>query len=122
MPCDYSLYPRNWKEIRAGILTRAGGCCEWCGAPNGETVRRAVGGTNWWRLDAPDRYGECRQVRVVLTVAHLDHDVANNDPDNLRALCQRCHLRWDAEQHKRNAARTRRSRKAAGELFGEVVA
>lgn len=122
MPCDYSLYPSNWKEIRAGILERAGNRCERCGAPNGETVWRAVGGTNWWRDEEPDQCEEYVLVRIVLTVAHLDHDVANNDPDNLRALCQRCHLRWDADQHKRNAARTRRSRKAAGELFGEVVA
>jgi 5-methylcytosine-specific restriction endonuclease McrA len=41
-------------------------------------------------------------------VAHLDHDPANCAPENLRALCQRCHLRYDRFEHGRNAAETRR--------------
>jgi cytochrome c553 len=53
----------------------------------------------------------------VLTVAHLDHQPENNDPANLLAMCQRCHSRYDAELHARNARRTRRARKAAGDLF-----
>jgi hypothetical protein len=48
--------------------------------------------------------------RVVLTVAHLDHDTRNNDLLNLRAMYQRCHLRYDVEHHRRNAAQTRRRR------------
>jgi len=49
---------------------------------------------------------------VVLTVAHLDHNPANCDPENLRAMCQRCHLAYDAEHHRRNAARTRAVKRA----------
>ena len=41
-----------------------------------------------------------RFVRVVLTISHRDHDPTNNDPANLRALCQRCHLRYDREQRR----------------------
>src|SRR5690606_33293990 len=37
--------------------------------------------------------------RIILTVAHLDRNPANNDRDNLAALCQRCHLRHDIRQH-----------------------
>ena len=37
--------------------------------------------------------------------------------ENLRALCQRCHLRYDAKHHAKNAARTRRTLKRNGELF-----
>jgi 5-methylcytosine-specific restriction endonuclease McrA len=33
---------------------------------------------------------------VVLTIAHLDHNPENCDRDNLRALCQLCHNRYDA--------------------------
>lgn len=51
-------------------------------------------------------------VRVVLTVAHKDHDTTNNADDNLAAWCQRHHLRWDARFHADNARATR-SRKAA---------
>jgi hypothetical protein len=49
-----------------------------------------------------------RAIRVVLTVAHLDHDPAHNDDANLRAWCQLHHLRYDAALHARNAAETRR--------------
>lgn len=37
---------------------------------------------------------------VVLTITHLDHTPEHCDPDNLRALCQRCHNRYDAEHRK----------------------
>ncbi len=31
MPCNYKLYPSNWKEIRERILKRAKNKCECCG-------------------------------------------------------------------------------------------
>lgn len=54
---------------------------------------------------------------IVLTIAHLDHTPENNDPANLRAFCQRCHLAYDAEHHTQTAYRTRRARESAGDLF-----
>lgn len=82
------LYPANWKEISKRIRERAGNKCEFCGAVNGEP--HPVTGS-----------------KVVLTVAHLDHNPQNNDEGNLRALCQRCHLTYDAKHHAKNASRTR---------------
>ena len=78
-------YPRNWKQIRASILERAHGCCEFCGVEN-HTYR----------------YNEHtgHLARIVLTIAHLDHTPEHCNPDNLRALCQRCHNRYDAEHRK----------------------
>ena len=103
MPCDYSRYPINWRAIRAAVLKRAGYQCE--GSP---------------------AYPDCRAVngephpatgsRVVLTVAHLDHQPGNDDMGNLRAWCQRCHLTYDAQHHAQNARRTRRNRRAIGDL------
>ena len=55
----------------------------------------------------------CGGTRVILTVAHVDHDERNNDLANLRALCQRCHLVLDARD---NAVRRR---KAASEQAGQ---
>ncbi|WP_202638978.1 hypothetical protein [Bailinhaonella thermotolerans] len=52
--------------------------------------------------------------RVVLTVAHLDHVPENCAEENLLAMCQRCHLAYDADQHAANAARTRTARRTAG--------
>lgn len=37
---------------------------------------------------------------VVLACAHLDHDPSNSAPRNLAALCQRCHMIHDAEEHR----------------------
>lgn len=91
MPMDMSKYPQNWHEISKRIRDEAGQRCEFCGASN-------------YQLH-PDTGS-----RVVLTVAHLDHDTTNNTRANLRALCQRCHLTHDAPYHARNAALTRRRR------------
>lgn len=46
-------------------------------------------------------------IQVVLTIAHLDHQKANADYDNLRAWCQRCHIRYDAPTKAIKAKTTR---------------
>jgi hypothetical protein len=57
------------------------------------------------------------EIRVVLTVAHLDHTPGHDDDDNLKALCQWCHLHYDFEHHKQ----TRATRKdAARPLLKEL--
>lgn len=61
-----SDYPDNWKEIALEVKKRAGFRCEICGAESS--------------------FGH------ILTVHHKDGNPANNDPENLIALCQRCHL------------------------------
>lgn len=48
---------------------------------------------------------------------HIGEYPENVERWNLKALCQRCHLRYDARNHAANAAETRRSRKAVGDLF-----
>lgn len=52
-------------------------------------------------------YYVLKTVEIVLTIAHLDHQPENCDPDNLRAWCQRCHNRYDAPHRRRNAAARR---------------
>ena len=86
------LYPRNWKEIRTRILVRADNKCEWCGTWN----------HSW--LDGPRR-------KLVLTVAHLDHDPTHNADENLAALCQKCHNGYDAKHRAANARRTREQKR-----------
>lgn len=87
MPIDYSKYPSNWlSEIRPAILKRADNKCELCGI------------SNYAIRSSPARPG--RKTKIVLTIAHLDHNKDNNDHCNLSALCQKCHLDWDKEQHK----------------------
>jgi len=109
MPVDYSNYPPDWKTvIRPRILQRAENACEKCGRANREFIvpsrccKDAL-------FDERNFCLRCRKPRsrIVLTIAHLDHDIANNKDDNLKALCQRCHLKHDASHHAKNARRTR---------------
>jgi hypothetical protein len=44
---------------------------------------------------------------IVLTTAHLDHNPANCDPKNLKALCQRCHNRYDRKHRNQTQKKTR---------------
>jgi len=103
-PSERERYPKNWREISARIRQRSGDRCEGvpgqptCGVGNGE--RHPITGAV-----------------VVLTVAHLDHQPENCADDNLRALCQRCHNRYDQPHRRKNAASTRRAAKQNGELF-----
>lgn len=114
MPCDWSRYPKNWKtEIRPRILAREENRCKWCHAENGASLPKPCCDEASY-----NERGKChscgrRRPRVVLTVAHLDHDTTNNTDDNLAALCQRCHLTYDARHHAGNARRTRERRKAS---------
>ena len=137
-PENKSRYPAEWKQIRASILDRAGYACERCKAPNRTRIARGAGGDDGtYMLDSGAVYcaetgehlGWCRHsdyelarmVDVVLTIAHLYHTPENCDPGNLRAWCQRCHLRYDAEHHATTARVTRRARKAIGDLFDLIV-
>ena len=104
-PENKDRYPKNWKtEIRPAILKRANDCCEFCGRMN----------HSWYWSDNAKR-----MVRVVLTIAHLDHTPENCDPSNLRALCQRCHLQYDAKHHKQTRQQTRAAKDKSLNLFGD---
>jgi len=84
MPVNYEKYPPNWKtEIRPRILERAKHKCENCGVSN--YIRKDNG------------------KRVVLTIAHLDHDESNWNvtDERLKALCQACHFRYDNKDNQR---------------------
>lgn len=89
-----SIRSAEWKAIRGRILERACDACE--GTPQHPECRASN------KAPHPETGSP-----VVLTIAHMDQDPGNNADDNLRALCQRCHLAWDHEQHQRNARQTR---------------
>jgi hypothetical protein len=133
-PENRARYPAHWKEIRQHILERAANCCELCRVPNGVTVLRGMG-KDKGAYQTPDgvTHSELNggliclrpfdfigySVKIVLTIAHLDHVPEHCDDDNLKALCQRCHLAYDAEHHRANAQATRHARKAIGDLFAK---
>jgi hypothetical protein len=119
MPIDYKKYPPNWKtEIRPRILQRAENRCEKCMVPNYRPILRfSVMGKHYYRMGNnvfcsdngefvskwDDRllvFSNNKEVKIILTIAHLDHDETNwaVQDDRLMALCQRCHLRYDTKE------------------------
>lgn len=132
-------YPPHWNVLRAMVRLRADDACEcrgecgsdhavWgipehrCDIPNhARIVRDPLDPAIWWKeQDAPTHHlwlSEFKVVKCVLTIAHLCQDSTCGDMTHLRAMCQRCHLKLDAQQHVRNAAQTRRQAQvAAGQL------
>ena len=117
MPINYSKYPLNWKtEIVPRILKKANNKCELCGLENHSTiytlslyVRSATNGkygfrSIWFRhKDDALRHvqlGIFSPKRVILAIAHLDHDETNHNVayDRLAALCQICHCNYDIDE------------------------
>jgi len=132
MPCDYKEYPSNWKAIRAEVMARAGDKCE--GTPQFPDCRVKHQTVYYYGLEnkriehdgshfTDQLITECnyRCSKVVLTIAHMDHDKTNNgepgNRPNLRALCNRCHLSWDIKTHMKNARATREKKLGLQRLF-----
>lgn len=104
MPIDAqwaSLYPEDWDQISLKVREEAGQRCEWCGLANGSEVEREGG----------------KLTKIVLTVAHMDHDPRHCERANLKALCQKCHITYDKDPAQ--AARRRALR--AELLHGQEV-
>jgi hypothetical protein len=105
-PENKAKYPKDWKLISASIRERAGNRCE--GSP-----------------DFPDCHAENGKPhpvtgsKVVLTVAHLDHQPENCDPTNLKAWCQRCHLHYDKKHHAETAYASKRALARTIDMFGD---
>lgn len=127
------FYPIDWPQLSAVIrFRRAGGRCEGCGRPHLTRVVCLSDGRWWdtkigsWRdgrgrrvrgRPAIDLLSEVRTTRVVLAAAHRNHDTSDNSDANLAALCQRCHMLHDRDEHQRRRWFTLFRRKAMGDLF-----
>ncbi len=66
-----------------------------------------------WETQGPPGF----TTRVFLATAHLDHDPYNDVPENLAALCQRCHILHDEAEHLRRRRLTYLARRALGDPF-----
>lgn len=132
-PENRARYPKDWKAISLRIRNeRAGNRCECigeCGTDHAaETKEHDL---MPWPNDWPEAHLDplrCWAIggiehpitdsRVILTVAHLPgREIEQCGDDDLKAMCQRCHLRMDHAQHKQNSAKTRHRRRALGDLF-----
>lgn len=133
-------YGAAWRETRAAVLERAGHRCEQCGKPDRARVLVTRDGTgrwcsfplgNRWRDrngdDAPPPLFDMPPtptylIRRALTVAHLNHVAGDDRMENLKALCEACHLRYDRRLHFANARRTRAKAIKQGWLTAELEA
>ncbi len=121
MPIDYSKRDPLWlSHVRPRIMKRANNKCEFCGLEHNSTVYSITMQVNengrykkrtiWFRNEQ-DAIREStnglppKKVKVVLTIAHLDHDENNFEvlDDRLKALCQIDHLRMDAKEKYRRS-------------------
>ncbi len=92
-PENKKRYPDNWKEISARIrFDRAQSRCECLGE-----CGRGTHDGRCSNFHGGAAYGTGS--KVVLTTAHLDHTPENCADDNLKAMCQGCHLHYDREHH-----------------------
>ena len=129
---------RNAVLLRAGGQKddpRVGARCEWCHVQNYAIGYRdnegqfhyAKGNEFYDNMQYATSYTDAREaadhcnewcdqdpryVVIVLTIAHLaDPDPMNVSMDNLAALCQRCHNRYDNEMRiMKNAKKTKRKK------------
>ena len=104
-------YPKDWPDISWRIRNRAKGQCECtgqCGLHRGNRCCELDGAEAAWASG-----------QVILTVAHLNHYPPDCRDENLLALCQTCHLRYDQVLHSTHAAATRREPKAIRDLFDD---
>lgn len=132
---NLARYPKDWPAISAAVRREAGNKCEECGVENYARGGRSPDGRFWpaqptgesslgltWPREG--EHGCCsgwpeqlRIIRIVLTVAHLNHQPEDCSRANLKALCQRCHLRYDAASKAERRKERERRDMACGELF-----
>jgi len=113
MPVNYKKYPPNWfTEIRPRIMKRANNACEVTGCCfvhlswvlsvklNGKTLGWFIDESEAKNIAKRNTGSIIKPVKVIITVAHLNHDEENNDisDEMLMAMCQLHHLRYDVEE------------------------
>lgn len=112
---DWSKYPKNWKDIATAVKERANWTCEFCGVKHGARGARDIDNV-WHDIDSIDSYNSSygdalfgdypKIIEIVVTAAHLGIDKPDGTPgdhedkfdvrsENLKALCQKCHLNYD---------------------------
>lgn len=92
-------YPEDWNDrIRPFILARDGYKCDDCGAKHRSTGYYVNNVFMPLEDDFQIAWAKKQGFKVGkihLQIAHLDQNPANNEFDNLKSKCPKCHLRFD---------------------------
>lgn len=118
---DKTIYPKNWKAISKEIrFVRAKGRCE-CSGECG--LHKTTPGPRRC-VEVHGQLAKWAKGKVILTVAHLDAEggvCRHKKPcavrKHLKAMCQRCHLRYDHPRHMANSRATREAKSPQLKLF-----
>lgn len=92
-------YPEDWNDrIRPMILARDKYTCDDCKAKH-RAHGYYVGNTffellDTFQIDWAKKQGH-KVTKIHLQIAHLDQNPNNNEPENLKSKCPKCHLRYD---------------------------
>lgn len=145
-PENRERYPKDWRSVVVPrIRRRSHNRCECtgqcgvnhgphpvfkdlaigrCGIRNGE-----IGYYNWrrdWNISLPTWLGEVeidshgierKIIKIVLTVAHLNHTPEDCRDENLLHMCQGCHNRYDAPMRRAGIQARARAQRASADLF-----
>jgi hypothetical protein len=97
MPIDRDRYRPDWEEFSHSIKCAAKWTCQQCGKvcrQQGESVEAFA--NRAFQPESPVwKDAIANPQKFCLTVAHLDQDPSNDSPDNIQALCTKCHLNYD---------------------------
>lgn len=121
-PENKMRYPKDWKAISYRIrFERARNRCECtgeCGDDHTSEPGNVVYGKRPNRRCAALNYEEhpLTGSKVILTVAHLDHEIEDCSDKNLKAMCQRCHNKMDAPMRRAGIKRRKFESQAIGQL------
>lgn len=115
-PENRSRYGTDWPEFSRHIrFERAESRCE-CEGECGMPGHVNIGGRCENRHNKPSIYTGSK---VILTVAHLNHVPEQRGADEVKAMCQGCHLWYDRAHH---AATKRGHQITAGQLeLGDIA-
>jgi len=146
-PENAARYPKDWKtRIVPMIRARSGNRCEcrgecgiYHGIPNHGTMildprRCGIANGDVSYLTPDGRWHGCafgdkgevvetiagkdyRAIKIVLTVAHLNHQPEDCDPTNLLHMCQGCHNRYDMPMRRAGIRARAMAARAVGDLF-----
>jgi 5-methylcytosine-specific restriction endonuclease McrA len=103
MPIDYKNYHEDWKDIiRPRILKRDKYTCQHCFLKRKTKYILKANQKVIVDTEFDIQYYTKLNIKiytVILHVAHLNHDIDNNEDFNLLTLCSACHLKYDGKRH-----------------------